>query len=281
MNYLIGQLKELIIEAGKIAIATRNKDLIIEYKEDNSPVTNGDKAVSAFIYNKLQGLTPDILVICEERPLIIPTTNTFWLIDPIDGTKNYIRGKDTYTINIGLIENGEPTIGLIYQPAIDKLYYTSSLNTIKIEQYGKTLEVSNPSFSQGVNINESERGSNLLTEVELKKNPIGLQKKYFIGIVSPGIIDQETANFLKNNYVNEIKYVPGSLKLCFVADGTADIAPKLNHPTMEWDIAAGHSLIKATGGNIMDLSGKQITYGKPNFMNNKYFACNYDWLNSH
>lgn len=251
MNDLITSLKELIIDAGKIAIERRSQELIIEYKEDNSPVTNADKEVSTFIYNRLQVLTPDILVICEERPLIIPTTDTFWLVDPIDGTKNYIKGKDSYTVNIGLIKNGEPTIGLVYQPAIDKLYYTSSLDNIEIEQYGKTLQINKAQY-----------------------------KNNFIAVVSPEKLDRETESFLKDNLVTEVRYVAGSIKLCLVADGTADIAPKLNHPTMEWDIAAGHSLIKATGGNIVGLDGKQITYGKPNFINNKYFACNYRWLNN-
>lgn len=252
MTDLITSLRELIIKAGKIAIEQRSHELIIEYKEDNSPVTNADKAVSKFIYNYLQILTPGILIICEEQPLIMPSTDTFWLIDPIDGTKNYIKGKDSYTINIGLIKNGQPTIGLIYQPAIDKLYYTNSLGNIAIEQYGKTLSINKRQYDDN-----------------------------FIAVVSREKLDRETAHFLKNKLVSQVKYVAGSIKLCLVADGTADIAPNLNHPTMEWDIAAGHSLIKATGGNIVGLDGKQITYGKANFINHKYLACNYRWLNSH
>lgn len=123
-NNLINTLKDLIIDTGKIALDIKKSGILIDTKSDGSVVTNADKEISKIIYQNLQDLTPEIDIVCEEQPLPILSNNTFWLIDPIDGTRSYVNGKSTYTINIGLIKNGVPTIGLIYQPETDKLYYT-------------------------------------------------------------------------------------------------------------------------------------------------------------
>lgn len=247
---LIGALKQLTIQAGKLAARLRSAGLIIERKADSSPVTNADKAVSELIYQRLQILTPDILVVCEERPLIMPDTETFWLVDPIDGTEHYLKGQDSYTINIGLIRDGQPTIGLIYQPEIDKLYYTDSAGQLKIQQYDQMLAVEPQIAIAGH-----------------KRAVVGLQK-----------LNTETREFFNYHKVHQISYVAGAGKLCLVAEGSVDISPQFNHQTMEWDIAAGHCLILATGGNIVDLRGQQITYRKANFTNGKYLACSRHWF---
>jgi 3'(2'), 5'-bisphosphate nucleotidase len=120
MVNLIRSLKSLITEAGRIALITRDLGLIVSYKEDNSPVTNADKEISDFIYNALKDLTPNIPIICEEREIVTLNEEQFWLIDPIDGTKSYAKGEDTYTVNIALIKNGMPIIGFIYQGTVER-----------------------------------------------------------------------------------------------------------------------------------------------------------------
>lgn len=248
MEKLVESLKNLIIEAGEIALLKRELGLRVSYKEDNSPVTNGDIEVSEFIYKNLVRLTPDIAIICEEREIITLTENSFWLIDPIDGTKSYIKGDDTYTINIGLIENGTPTIGLIYQPSMHRLYYTDHNNSLRIEQNG----------------------------IEEKLDT--LPKNYCNAVLSSHSSNIDTKNFLAKHLITEVVSIPSSIKLCLVAAGECDIYPKFG-PTMEWDIAAGHALIRANGGNIVDLDGKELTYKKDDYKNPSFYAYSRHWIN--
>jgi len=249
MNNLILSLKKLIIKAGEIAESRRNAGLIINYKEDNSIVTNGDKEISQFIYENLRILTPDIPIICEERPQSKLKDNNFWLIDPIDSTTSYVAGKNTYTINIGLIKNGEPIIGLIYQPSTKKLYYTDSKFKLKIEESGMDLS-----------INTIE------------------QNLTYIAILSTNRFNTKAKSFLRENSINNIIHIPSSLKLCLIAENIGDIYPCFGK-TMEWDIAAGHAILKSINGNIIDKQRNQIGYGKENFSNLDFFACNSRWLN--
>ncbi len=111
---LINALKDLIINTGKVALDIKKAGILTDTKSDGSVVTNADKEISKIIYQTLQTLTSQIAIVCEEQSLPILSSDTFWLIDPIDGTRSYVNGKSTYTVNIGLIENDFPTIGLIY-----------------------------------------------------------------------------------------------------------------------------------------------------------------------
>lgn len=248
MEELIQSLKELIVNTGQIAIAHREKGLTVENKEDNSPVTNADKEISKIIIDKLKSLTPDIEVISEEGPLSDIKSDSFWLVDPIDGTRSYVRGEDSYTINIGLIKNNIPTLGLIYIPEMHKLYYVDAFGNLKIEHAG-----------QPQHLQESIRNDN------------------YKAVVSSQYSNRLTRRFLKDYSINEVMNIPSSIKLCLVADGSADIYPKFGQ-TMEWDIAAGHALIRATGGDVLDLDGHTLTYGKPNFANPHFLACSSNWL---
>nr|WP_253307869.1 3'(2'),5'-bisphosphate nucleotidase CysQ [Rickettsia endosymbiont of Ceutorhynchus assimilis] len=253
MSNLINALKDLIIKTGEIALDIKKVGLVVEDKLDGSPVSNADKEISELIYRDLQILTPSVTIICEEQPLPLLNSDTFWLIDPIDGTKSYISGKDTYTINMGLIKKGIPTIGLIYQPSNAKLYYTDANGNLKIEQ--NSVEI--PLLGA--------------TNQESKKNG-------FNAVISFHHQNKATTNFLDKYLINKIESIASSIKLCLIAEGEADLYPKLGGQTMEWDIAAGHALIKASGGNIFDLDGKEISYGKKNFANPDFFACSSYWL---
>ncbi|MGX6960483.1 MAG: 3'(2'),5'-bisphosphate nucleotidase CysQ [Rickettsia endosymbiont of Pentastiridius leporinus] len=245
---LINSLKELVIYTGKIALEIKRLGILTDIKLDGSVVTNADKEISKVIYEALQALTPEIQIVCEEQPLPKLNGNSFWLIDPIDGTRSYVNGKSTYTINIGLIENGIPTIGFIYQPETAKLYYTDKNGQLKVEQDFVEMPV----------IAKSD-------------------KERFNAVIGFYHSNKMTKEFLNQYSFNKIEAIGSSIKLCMIAEGKADIYPKFDQ-TMEWDIAAGHALIKARGGNILDLEGKEITYGKENFANPHFFACSKDWL---
>ncbi|ACP53311.1 3(2),5-bisphosphate nucleotidase [Rickettsia africae ESF-5] len=245
---LINALKDLIINTGKIALDIKKAGMLIDIKSDGSVVTNADKEISKIIYQTLQTLTSQIAIVCEEQPLPIFSSDTFWLIDPIDGTWSYVNGKSTYTVNIGLIENGLPTIGLIYHPETAKLYYTDVNGRLKIEQNSKEIFVNH----------------------ELKHEELNA----VIGFYNS---NKATKEFLSKYSFGQINAIGSSMKLCLIAEGAADIYPKFGQ-TMEWDIAAGHALIKAGGGNILDTHGQEITYGKESFANPNFFACSKYWL---
>jgi len=241
----ISNLKEIIINAGQISIDLRNKGLIIEQKNDSSPVTNADIAVSNFIYQKLTELDNNIPIICEEKPLKdISNKEMIWLVDPIDGTKSYIKNMDSFTVNIALIYNQIPIIGLIYQPTTKKLYFTNHDKKLCIEKNAKTIEVEQKTNSD------------------------------YIVVVSSRNFNFKTEQYIQEREFSEIISIPSSIKLCMVAEGSVDVYPKFG-PTMEWDIAAGHALILATGGNVIDNdTGQQLLYTKKNFKNSDFIASN-------
>ncbi|HJD54358.1 MAG TPA: 3'(2'),5'-bisphosphate nucleotidase CysQ [Rickettsia endosymbiont of Proechinophthirus fluctus] len=245
---LINALKDLIINTGKIALDIKKAGMLTDIKSDGAVVTNADKEISKIIYQTLQTLTSQIAIVCEEQPLPIFSSDTFWLIDPIDGTWSYVNGKSTYTVNIGLIENGVPTIGLIYHPETAKLYYTDVNGRLKIEQNSK--------------------------EIFVNHEPKHEELHAVIGFCNS---NKATKEFLSKYSFGQINAIGSSMKLCLIAEGAADIYPKFGQ-TMEWDIAAGHALIKAGGGNILDTHGQEITYGKESFANPHFFACSKYWL---
>ena len=245
---LVEAIKKLIITAGQIALTAREQGVKIEWKDDESPVTNADKAISLLIFNELSRLTPHIPIICEERPLIpVDQNNQFWLVDPIDGTKSFIKNEDSFTINIALIDRLRALYGFVYQPVKDLLYFTDENQKFCIQQ-------------------------NDLAIASHKHELEG-----FVAIVSSNNFNSQTAEYLKNNIFAEVIAMPSSLKLCLIAEGRCDVYPKFG-TTMEWDIAAGHALINAAGGEIRTLSGKQMLYAKKHFQNTPFIATSKKWL---
>jgi 3'(2'), 5'-bisphosphate nucleotidase len=245
---LIEKIKTLIKKAGKIALDCRECGLQIERKSDNSPVTNADKKISLFLYENLSNITPDLPIICEERePILFNKNKTFWLIDPIDGTRSYINNQDSFTVNMAIIDNMQAIYGFIYQPATDVLYFTDQ----------------NQQFCM-------ENGN----DMPLKANVHN--QDGFVAVVSSRNFNQKTAIYLKTNSFSEIIAIPSSIKLCMVAEGACDVYPKFG-PTMEWDIAAGHALIKAAGGEIWTFNGTVMNYAKENFENPEFIAAGKRW----
>jgi 3'(2'), 5'-bisphosphate nucleotidase len=244
----ISYIKQLIIELGNVALKDQGTDFAVEFKYDNSPVTHVDKIISTAIVTALLKLTPYIPVVSEEEEIPGFLGDTFWLVDPIDGTKSYIRREDTYTINIGLIQNGTPEYGFIYQPAQKLLHYTDEDKALIVERDGQFVRA---------------------PETRIKGE--------WRAVISKQSRGQQMTELLELYNIKDVIHVPSSIKLCLVADGSADLYPRFAE-TMEWDIAAGHALIKASGGEIFDLSGRKIQYAKSQLRNKGFVACGANFL---
>lgn len=247
---LIEQIKEVIIEAGLISLDLRSKGLEITYKSDKSPVTNADKKISYHIFSALSRITPQIPVICEEResPTIIDS-DLFWLVDPIDGTKSYIRNDEIFTINIALIEKGKPVVGFVHLPSQSRLYFTDKNSDLVIEVDGKVVV------------------------------PRVHDKLGFVAVVSSHNFNPSTQDYLNYYNFDEILAVPSSYKLCMVAEGLCDVYPKFGE-TMEWDIAAGDAILRAAGGAVYTTRGSIMLYGKETLINPHFIAASSKWLKS-
>jgi 3'(2'), 5'-bisphosphate nucleotidase len=241
----------LIVESGDIAMQYYKQEYTIDSKKDNSPVTTADLEVNSYIINKLYKLFPHIPIISEENKeednIKASKSDIFWLIDPIDGTKSFINHEDSFTVNIGLVENKNPIYGFIYCPVAQTLYYTDYDNNaykqIRDDKQHKIHIHSKPHDSEGLKILISSRKSHQTREYIEQ-----LQEK-----------------------IKETKILPSSIKLCLIAEGTADLHPKFG-TTMEWDTAAGHAILNAAGGAIEDMEGFDLTYNKLNFINPYFIA---------
>ena len=229
------------LEAGNISLELRKKGLKKEIKIDNTPVTNGDIEVNKLITDKINKITPEIPIVSEESSSNKSNENleTFWLIDPIDGTHDYINDRDEFTINAGLIINNRPEVGIVYAPAKKRLFYTF--------HEGKCFELKN-------NKEKILDCSKLTKKGEVKA--VSYSNK-----LKPVIEDWHK----KFNVTEHIK-MKSSFKFCVIATGEYDLyvaEPRAS----EWDIAAGHAVLKNAGGIITDFENKEILYGKKDFKN--------------
>ena len=227
--------------AGELCIKLREKGLNKEIKSDNTPVSNGDLEVNKIITKKLLELTPDIPIVSEETSHNKSKTNlkNFWLVDPIDGTYDYINDGEEFTINAGLILNGRAAAGLINVPAKKRMFYSFA----KDESYEFT--------------------SNKTIKLDCKKiTPIGSIK-----VVSySNKLKPEIEKIHKDLGVTQYVRMKSSLKFCVIAAGEFDgyvAEPR----ACEWDIAAGHAILENAGGIVTDFNGNEITYGKKDFKN--------------
>ena len=238
---IVENLIDTFLHAGKVSLDLRNKGLTKKIKSDNTPVSNGDIEVNKIITKKIEELTPSIPIISEETSdnKSIKDLKNFWLIDPIDGTYDYINNLDEFTINAGLIINKQPAAGLIYAPAKKRMFYS----------YGNTFAF------------ELINGK----PVKLKKsNNFDKNKIKFVSYSNK--IKPEIEKIHKQLNVKEYVKMKSSLKFCVIAAGEFDgyvAEPR----ACEWDIAAGHAILKHSGGNVTDFNGNEILYGKKDFKN--------------
>ena len=237
----VENLIDTFLDAGRLSLELRKKGLIKEIKSDNTPVSNGDLEVNKLISRKINQLNPDVPLVSEETSENKSNTNlkNFWLIDPIDGTYDYINDLDEFTINAGLIINNKPAAGLIYAPAKKRMFYSYGDNC--------AFELIN------------ERPVKLNCEKKFNKNEIK-----FVSYSNK--IKPEIEKIHKKYNVKKCVRMKSSLKFCVIAAGEFDgyvAEPRAS----EWDIAAGHAILFHSGGSITDFHNNEILYGKKDFKN--------------
>ena len=238
---IVNSLIDAFILSGNVSLDLRNKGLKKKIKSDNTPVTNGDIQVNDLLTKKITDLTPNIKIISEENLINKENKNLkdFWLIDPIDGTYDYINGKDEFTINAALILNKKPVAGIINAPDKNRLFYSFGL--------ANSFELSNKSKTELACKKKSK--DNEINAVAYSNNP------------KPEI----TAIYKKYNITNFTR-MKSSLKFCVIASGEFDFYAA-EPRAYEWDIAAGHAILEHAGGIITDFDGSNINYGKKDFKN--------------
>ena len=238
---IVDELIDTFFEAGKLSLKIRDKELIKKTKSDNTPVTNGDIEVNNILTKKISELTPEIPIVSEESSKNKENNKlkTFWLIDPIDGTYDYINGKDEFTLNAALIINNKTSVGVVYAPAKDRMFYTYGQNSSFEINNGNKNELKCKKISKINEIKALSYSNDLKTEI------IKIHKKYNV------------TNFTK---------MKSSLKFCVVATGEYDLYAA-EPRACEWDIAAGHAILIGAGGEVTDFDGNEILYGKKDFKN--------------
>jgi 3'(2'), 5'-bisphosphate nucleotidase len=243
---LLDDIAEAAREAGEAILTIVRRGFEIEAKQDSSPVTEADRAAELIILAALARAAPGVPVIAEEQVAAghIPAhEDTYFLVDPLDGTKEFVRGGDDYTVNIGLIQNGGPRLGVVFAPATGRLHAGS---------------IGSGAWVEGSNGRE-----------EIRTRP---KCGRLTAVASKSHLNQATVDYLQQA-VGECEYVAigSSLKFCLVAEGQADIYPRAS-PTSEWDTAAGHAILLAAGGLVDGPDGGTLRYGKRAFLNRAFVA---------
>jgi 3'(2'), 5'-bisphosphate nucleotidase len=254
---LLDAVEALALEAGEAIMGYYRGDLAIDRKDDYSPVTDADRDADAIIAAGLRKLTPDIPVITEEEVAdgLAPTNigTRFWLVDPLDGTREFINHRDEFTVNIALIDDGAPVLGVVGVPARATLY-------------AAILTHAGPGRAT-----RSEDGGDHHPIAARVPPPDGLS----VAASRSHANKSELEAYLKDKTVKDFLAAGSSLKFCLIAEGRADLYPRLG-TTMEWDTAAAHAVLAAAGGHVRTLDGKELTYGKPDFRNPHFVATGRD-----
>jgi 3'(2'), 5'-bisphosphate nucleotidase len=249
----ISAVIQIAQKAGQIILALYKKSLANEItlqvilKPNHTPVTRVDIDAHEYITQQLKKLTPDIPVVSEEDPVPIShpgETNTFWLVDPLDGTKAFLKGSSEFTVNIALVHHTRAVFGVIVAPALNLTYWGGlGLGTFcQTNQEPEIITVKNPDASVKV-------------------------------ITSKNHLNPETKEFLKKLPFADYLFLKASssLKFCRIAEGFAHLYPRLG-PTCEWDTAAGQAILEAAGGYVLTLDGEPLRYGKTDILNPYFVA---------
>jgi 3'(2'), 5'-bisphosphate nucleotidase len=244
MENYIEQLKEIAIKAGDITMSYYKKNPRISIKADNSLLTDADIASHNYISSSLYELNKDITIISEEKQNNSLAQRRFWLVDPLDGTQGFVNQNDQFSINIALIEQERPVLGLIYLPVEKILYYN----------------VANKAYKQH---------DNEIIAIKVSNNNKNM-------IVASSLYDtcSQTKEFIDRVRPSKILNISSAIKFCLIAEGKVDLYPRFNC-TMEWDVAAGEAIINAAGGRITNTLGGALIYGKESFKNNGFIAYGY------
>lgn len=236
-----------IMEAARAIMQVYRSGPAVEHKADGSPVTAADTLAEDIILQGLGKIAPNIPVIAEEEASagrVSETASTFFLVDPLDGTKEFAARRPEFTINVALIENRKPVFGLIYAPALCQLFWTESKDT---------------AFEADVAPDDDIRGLPLSTRRPMQTRDMNGHGLTIVASRSHGSAELET--WLGAVDTRQRTNIGSSLKFCLVARGAADLYPRFG-PTREWDTAAGHALLVAAGGAVTNIDGSDFLYGK-------------------
>ena len=226
--------------ASQVALDLRKVGLKKEIKSDNTPVSNGDIEVNKILTKKISEITPNIVIVSEENTAHKNDKNlkNFWLIDPIDGTRDYIGNKDEFTLNAALIINKKPAIGIITAPAKKRVFYSYGISN--------SYEL----------INEQE-----ISLIDKKKD-----YDHMKAVSYSNELKTEIKEVHKKYNITSHQKMKSSLKFCVIAAGEFDLYAA-EPRACEWDIAAGHAILEHAGGKVTDFNGNEVLYGKPEFKN--------------
>ena len=249
---LEGWMEELlpaVEDAGRAILMVRSQGFDVITKADASPVTVADQAAEGVVLEVLEKLTPVFPVVAEERAAegqVPECGQGFWLVDALDGTKEFIKGGNDFTVNVGFIWNGLPVMGLVHAPARNETY----------------MGALSGGTQKAFVIRDGKRAP-LFVRPRPAKVVITGSKSHEV----PELMDPFLAKF----DVAEKVVIGSSLKFCLVAEGQADLYPRFG-PTHEWDTAAGHAVLRAAGGRVHDFHGAEMRYNKPAFRNGAFLA---------
>ena len=246
----LSAVERLAETAGAAILAIYHQDFTVAHKDDASPVTEADHAAEEIIVAGLRSLDPTIPIVAEESmakgegPAAVG--RVFWLVDPLDGTKEFIRRNGDFTVNIALIEAGRPVLGVVYAPARAKLY-------------GGIV-------AMGAERRDLAAGA-AVVPIRVRR----ADEKALVAVASKSHRTPETDIYLNKLPITDSRAAGSSLKFCLVAEGSADIYPRFG-TTMEWDTAAGDAILRAAGGAVTTFEGQALTYGKAGFTNPHFLA---------
>jgi 3'(2'), 5'-bisphosphate nucleotidase len=244
ISSFISALLPVVQNACRAIMSYHAQPLEVVKKPDNSPLTQADVASHRILVQGLERLAPSIPVVSEEDEEQKPGTHQYWLIDPLDGTRAFIRGGEDFSINIGLVSEGRPIFGMIAMPASGVVYVGGrDIGALKIVE--------------GVHVPIAARATSAggLMVVKSASHPSAHMQQFLDGLPQ----------------IAEIKGISSAVKFCLIAEGQADLYPRFGR-TMEWDTAAGQAILEAAGGSMTTEDGRAFLYGKPNFENGPFIA---------
>jgi 3'(2'), 5'-bisphosphate nucleotidase len=253
-SVLLDAMVAAAIEAGRAECEIYQGAFRVHHKEDASPVTAADHAAEAIILERLRQAAPGVPIVAEEEVAagrIPKVASEFFLVDPLDGTKEFIAKRGDFTVNIALIRDGAPLLGVVFAPANAKLFVGDV--------------PSRKAFRADQNPDPGTRAQ--LEPIRVRQVP----PRGITAVASRSHSNPETDEYLAKHNVADRVSVGSSLKFCLVAAGEADLYPRLG-PTMEWDTAAGHAVLLAAGGQVTTPEGAPLRYGKPQFRNSFFIA---------
>lgn len=233
-------------DAGAVVMDVYAQDFAVHFKGENDPVTAADSLAEAVILPVLRALTPDVPIVAEEEAAAgrVPQVGSrFWLVDPLDGTKEFVKKNGEFTVNIGLIEDGRPVLGVVFAPALDVLWCGAAGRAWRHDAAGRRPIACRKAPEDGAVVLDS-RSHRAADKLEA-----------FVATLAGG----------------KVENAGSSLKFCRIAEGSADYYPRFG-PTCEWDTAAAHAVLAAAGGEVVRWDNRPLDYGKPGFLNPDFLA---------